>query len=421
MSQLLKITPFGGVGEIGSNMTVFEKDGEYLIIDYGILFPNEDFFDLKYLIPNIQDIPRDAKVTLVFSHGHEDHIGGFIHIINYFENIIVWASNFTAALLRKKMEESSEFIRINTFSLDSRIKFKDFYIDPIHVNHSIPETHGLCFTSNDIGIFFCSDFKIDHQSPYEEPIDSGKINRLMGDKKLRLGMIDSTNILVEGKTRSEGELVNDIEELVAGNKRLFVTLFSSNIHRIQTLINAAQKHKRKIALVGRSVRTYINVATDTNVLDKKNVQIYTPDQVDDFNKFEGIIILTGSQGDYFGALRRLADNEIREINLHEGDTVAFLSKTIPGNEKKIYKIYNKLTAQGANIVTARDKLIHASGHPGQEDLVWLNNNVSFTHYIPIHGETLFLKRHQEFIQQQISKNKHHPCGKLLLYLNRQQT
>jgi ribonuclease J len=389
-------------------MTVFET--EWGISHYRLrhsFFPTMTFFDIDYLIPNTSLIPRDAKVTLVFSHGHEDHIGAFTHIIEEFQNITVWAGNFTSALLRKKMNETKAFVKILTYTEESKIKFGKWFFHPVHVNHSIPETYGFCIVNDDVdmGIFFCSDFKVDPNTPYEKPFNVEKIKSLIGKKSKRLGFIDSTNILNKNRSLSENELIEDIDEIVKLNKRVFITLFSSNIHRMQTLINVAKRHKKKIALVGRSVESYYNIAKDTNMLNSDGVSVNTYDQVESFDNFEGIIVLTGSQGDYFGALRRLSDNEIKGINLTEGDVVLFSSKPIPGNEKKIFKIYNKLTAYGAEVITSYDKKVHASGHPGQEELKWLQDQANFTDYFPIHGETLFLKRHCEFIDMISPKTK----------------
>lgn len=400
----LKITPIGGVGEIGSNCAVFETASRLVFVDYGILFPYEDFFDINYLIADLSGYAETAKsVSIFITHGHEDHIGAIAHINKVFPQAEIHAPKFAEKLVRRKLRLAGQSVKISVYGEDSVLDFEDYEIHPVSVTHSIPDTYGLVAKTKNgaLALLFISDFKYDLEPLYERPFNTEKIKNLFSSCDKSVCMMDSTNILDNGKTPSERDLIEDLEKLVQAPGRLFITLFSSNIHRLRTVMSLALKEGKKVVPVGRSVKHYIEAANECGLFgDEISVirderQIQKADGTD-----KNIYLLTGCQGDHFGALRRVSAGEHKFLEPREGDTFVFSSKPIPGNENKIYRIYNALTDKGAQVVTHKDMRVHASGHPGREDLRRLYREISPDVVVPIHGESYFLKMHMKFLAQE---------------------
>lgn len=407
-NHLISFTPIGGVGEIGSNMTLVETQGESIVLDVGILFPDDDFFDLKYLIPNMDYIEKEPS-KLIITHGHQDHIGAVSHFVERFPDVEIFAPPFSAELLRNQFKERKINTRIKIYKEDDFFEFEHFRIHPIHVNHSIPETYGMLFKHNEdqVAAFFVSDFKVDDRSPYERYFDFEKLKRLSAHCKERILLADSTNILSNGFSASEADLLPDIEKAIVDTKGIaYVTLFSSNIHRVQSIIDVCKKTNKALTFVGRSIYKYTDAAIKTHHLHNLESVFVNDDHAKGFSE-NLVVLLTGCQGDFFGALKRLACRELNSFKLKEGDRVIFSSKIIPGNEKKVFNIYNEITSQGIDIVSARDLEIHASGHACKEELSKLAEEYKPTQYIPIHGETFFLRRHCELINERFPQIKTH--------------
>lgn len=341
--SILSIKLLGGVDEIGSNMTVFETAKEYFIVDYGILFPNDDVFDINYLIVDYSDLDPKKRTTLFISHGHEDHIGAITHIVNYFFNFKVYSPDFAANLIRKKLLQRKLACPIKIYTDKDVINFDGFKVHPVHVTHSIPQTHGIVITGKGISVLFISDFKFDLNPLYEKAFDIKKIQELFNKEETRICLLDSTNILTPGKTDSERDLLGDIDHLLSLKKRTFVTLFSSNIHRLRTFFELAKKHNKKISAVGRSIYNYLDAAQKSKIFNYEEFSFFNENAVSNPNSDELVVFLTGSQGDFMGALRRLANNDHKAFKFKEGDQVIFSSKPIPGNDKKISSIYNDFT------------------------------------------------------------------------------
>lgn len=397
----LKVTPAGGVGEIGSNCALFENENNIVFVDYGILFPYEDFFDINYLIADLEGY-RDTskKVSLFITHGHEDHIGAVVHFNEMFPQAEIFAPKFAERLIRRKLHLSGQSARITVYDESAVLDFDNFEIHPITVTHSIPDTYGLMAKEKQglFGLLYISDFKYDLDPIYEKPFNTRKIQKLFSESAKTYCMMDSTNILNPDKTLSERDLIEDLEELVSMPGRLFVTLFSSNIYRLKSVFLLAQKHGKRVVPIGRSVRHYIESAQECGFFGDEIAVLKEEREVQEPEKEKNIYILTGCQGDHFGALRRVASGEHKFLKPGPGDTFVFSSKAIPGNEGKITRIYNMLSEKGAEIVTNKDKKIHASGHPGQEDLLQLYRAISPDAVVPIHGESFFLKKHLEFLE-----------------------
>ena len=400
MNKDLIIQPLGGVGEIGSNCTLFETPKAKIFVDYGILFPYEEFFNISYLAVNLENVEDDGKeIHIIITHGHEDHIGAIFLLLTKFPNSKLYAPKFASLLIRKKLSERGIPARIELFDTETKIEIDNHTVHPIHVTHSIPDTYGLLFQDNKLynSTLFISDFKFDLKPLYEKPFDFEKIKELFSKTKNNISLLDSTNILNPGRTLSESELVDDLKGIMTTDKRIFITLFSSNIYRIRTINNIAKDLGKKIVLVGRSIKHYISCAEECNLIDTDNI-IEDEKSIKNYNN-NYIYILTGCQGDHFGALRRVADNEFKGINIDANDLFIFSSKPIPGNEKKINRIYNKITEKGAEIITSRDFNVHASGHPSQKDLEDLYSKINPKLVIPIHGESYFLRKHKEFCER----------------------
>lgn len=408
-NKYFSILPIGGVQEIGSNMTLIRTADEDIVVDCGLLFPYEECFDINYLVPDFSELDPERIHSIIITHGHEDHIGGLAQLLKKFPDITVYASRFTLHLIQKKLEEHKISLRYQLYNDQSELNFKGVDIFPVHVNHSIPETCGLIIRNKekDWGALYISDFKVDLYSKHERPIDLARIREKLSECKNTAYFLDSTSILHDGKTTAEGELYSELQSIIERDEdRVFITLFASNVHRMNAIAKMAMKAGRKVVLMGRSLKTYMESALETGHSEIPTDELYFPEQVKG-QTGRMLIFLSGCQGDFLSALRRFSFGEDGTFKPGPGDLVVFSSKVIPGNEKKVYRIYNKLTEFGAEIITANDQLIHASGHPGKEDLHILLKNFTPDFYFPIHGESYFLRKHHEFIQKFYPKISSH--------------
>lgn len=408
-NNYFSVLPIGGVQEIGSNMTLIRSRDEDIVIDCGMLFPYEECFDINYLIPDFSLLDSSRFKSIIITHGHEDHIGALAHLLKDFPETTVYATNFTLHLIQKKLEEHKISVNYKIYEPHTELNFKNLDVFPVHVNHSIPETCGLIIRTKDKawGALYISDFKVDLFSKHEAPIDFRRIEEKLSECRDTAYFLDSTNILNDGKTTAEGDLHHDLKKLLSREEnRIFITLFASNVHRMNTIAKLGIEAGRKIVIMGRSLKTYMEAAFETGHSDILPDQFHQPDQVKG-ETGKMLVFLSGCQGDFLSALRRFSYGEDSTFKPGTGDLVVFSSKVIPGNEKKIYRIYNKLSEFGAEVITASDNLIHASGHPGKEDLHLLLKNFTPKFYFPIHGESFFLRKHVEFIQEHYPKISTH--------------
>lgn len=395
----LKLTPIGGVDQIGSNMLLVEGPDGHSVIDCGILFPFEDFFNINYLIPNFTEIPRPNHVFI--THGHEDHIGALAHLCEHFPDLHIIAPPFAATLIRKKFEFFPRKLKYNLEVL-SEVTYQSsgLEFDYVQVNHSIPDTFGIHITSpkSGKGLFFVSDFKVDPLVEHEPYFDFKKLSKLRSKLTEALLMADSTNITSsQHKTTSETELLPAFDEIFKKDyQRVFVTTFSSNIHRMLNIIRSSQASNRKVILYGRSVKNYFQAAVDNAIIpsDTKTYDINDINQKTD----KLTVIVSGCQGDFRSTFRRIAFNQDSYFKLNQDDVFLLSSKSIPGNEKKISLCLNQIALQKCPVITAGDQLIHASGHAGKKDLEMLFNEYDPDFFIPIHGESFFLERHGEWVK-----------------------
>lgn len=401
---LYSITPIGGVEQIGSNLTLVESENSAFIIDIGILFPHEDLFDINYLIPDLSGLP-DSVTDLVVTHGHEDHIGAISHIIDRFPEITIWAPPFAASLIQRKLASLKKSNPLNIYKENDLIEIAPFSIHPIHVNHSIPDTFGLLAIhhSKQSCFFFVSDFKIDNKTKYEKPFNFEKLIQLSANIPQRILFADSTNIYSSSQeTPSEEDLIPVFDEIFSkAEGRIYITCFASNVHRLITFAHLAKKHKRWLVPHGRSMRNYIETA-------KQHDLFYGIDDVikDDDSGFaknkKTVVLLSGCQGDFLGTFRRVCLGEDATFKIEDDDTLIVSSKPIPGSERKIGALLNKVSETCAKIYSSPGSFVHVSGHPGKTDLLNLYQRFLPNVIVPIHGETYFLKEHLSFVKAQFS-------------------
>ena len=383
----LRIIPLGGLGEIGRNMAVFEINGKLLIVDCGVLFPEEhqpgvDLIlpDFNYLNDRLADI-----VGVVLTHGHEDHIGGVPYLLKLRENIPLYGSELTLAFVDAKLKEHRLHGIQYVVREGDRKVVDGFDLEFIAVNHSIPDALAVVIRTAAGTVLHTGDFKMD-QLPLDNRLTDLRAFARLGEEGLDLFMSDSTNADVPGFTPLEkdiGPVIDDVISRTPG--KVIVASFSSHVHRVQQVINAAAGHNRKVALVGRSMLRNMNIAEDLGYLS-------VPDEI--FIEFkdsasipenEIVYMCTGSQGEPMAVLSKMANGE-HEITVGEGDTVILASSLIPGNENAVYRVIDKLTRLGANVVHKGNAKVHVSGHAAAGELLYCYNILKPKNAMPVHGE-----------------------------------
>jgi ribonuclease J len=393
---MLRIIPLGGLGEIGLNMMVLEYDQYILVIDAGLMFPEEYMPGVDVVIPDFHYLKenRNKVGSIILTHGHEDHIGAMPFLLKEI-NVPVFGTNFTIELLKEKLKEHNlpENIILNKVKAGDISQLGPFSVEYIGVNHSIIEGVGLAIDTPEGIIIHSGDFKIDHT-----PVD-GRFSQLgrfahYGEKGVLALFSDSTNVEKEGYTLSESEVRDTLEEIFQHCEgRLITAVFASNITRIQQLINLAIKYNRKIAFSGKSMKTNVRIARNEgyiNITNGVEVEERTIKRLPD-NQI--LIITTGSQGEPMSSLTRMAQDTHKDILIKEGDTVILSSRFIPGNERAITSIINSLYRKGAQVIYEKVSDIHSSGHAYQEELKLMLNIVKPRFFIPIHGEYRHLVKH----------------------------
>lgn len=398
----LIVRPIGGAAQIGSNITEVLTDNVRIYIDCGILFPSDDCFDINYLIADLKQAILSNEIdALIITHGHEDHIGAVAHFVLQFPNVPIFAPKFAEILIKEKLTALNLNKKIHIYNGLQNITLKDVQIRPIQVNHSIPDTFGLVIEhkTTDTALFFCSDFKVNNKDTYEPAFNLSQLQEILAPFKKRVCLTDSTNIMSsQRKTLDEFDIINNLENIISSApSRVFVTSFASNIHRLQSIFNIAKDLKKRVVLYGGSIKKYALLAKDNDYLETHGLD-RDPEEVE-LHSSDLIIISSGCQGDFKSATRRIAMREDKFFKLTAEDFFIFSSKTIPGNEKKISALLNKISEQGAHIFTDHHDTIHASGHAGATDLELLYEKTSPTHVFPIHGESLFLSEHCKFVRK----------------------
>ena len=396
--EKLKITFLGGVGEIGKNMTAFEYKDEIIILDAGLTFPDDDLPGVDIVVPDISYlVANKSKVkAIVLTHGHEDHIGGLPFLLPEI-NVPIYGSRLTLGLVENKLKEYPK-IKAKLISVKPRnvLKIGSFSIEFIHVNHSIAGALAVCITTPAGNVVHTGDFKVDFEAINGQVTDLERFGEL-GKKGVDLLMCESTNVCRKGYSMSERRVGETLDRLFNEHKenRLFVATFASNIHRLQQIMNLAEKYGRKIYFTGRSMINVSEVAMKLGELKYNKENVIDIDKIDKFADKELLIITTGSQGEPMSALTRMAANEFKKITLGDNDCIIISASPIPGNEKSVYNVINKLFKKGADVIYDELADVHASGHACQEEIKLMHSLVKPKCFMPVHGEYRHLKTHKE--------------------------
>ena len=400
-AQKLQVIPLGGLGEIGKNMTVIRVDDEILVIDSGLMFPEEDMLGVDLVIPDISYLleNRDKIKAIVLTHGHEDHIGALPYVLKQI-SVPVYGTRLTLGILEGRLKENGvDSSNLHSVMQGDIINVGCFSVGFIRVNHSIPDAVGLSIKTPVGMIVHTGDFKLDYT-----PID-GKMTDFrrfsdLGNKGVLLMLADSTNAERAGHTPSERTVGASFDKAFHNARsRIIVATFSSNVHRIQQVIDTAVRYKRRVAVLGRSMVNVVGISLELGYITAPEGTIIDIDEIGNFRADQLVIVTTGSQGEPMSALTRMAMSDHRKVTIVPDDTVIISATPIPGNEKLVAKTIDNLMRLGANVVYGRDKGVHVSGHASQEELKLMHNLVRPKFFMPVHGEYHHLVQHAKLAQE----------------------
>lgn len=391
----VQIIPLGGLGEIGKNMTVFRYGDDIILVDAGLMFPEDDMLGIDLVIPDITYlIENKDKVKAIFlTHGHEDHIGALPYVLKQLD-VPVYGTALTLGILQGRLKEngvSSE--SLVTIKPGDRVTVGSFRLDFIRVNHSIPDAVSIAINTPIGTIIHTGDFKIDH-TPVDGQVTEFSKFAEYGDRGVLALLADSTNAERPGFTPSErmvGKTFDD--EFRYAKNRIIVATFSSNVHRIQQVIDAAVKYDRKVAVIGRSMINVVSIAREMGYLTAPDGVLIDIDETSNYTADKIVIITTGSQGEPMSALTRMAMNDHKKVDIMPGDTVIISATPIPGNEKLVSRTIDLLYKLGADVIYEKSNGVHVSGHASQEEIKLIHNLVRPKFFIPVHGEFRHLIKH----------------------------
>ena len=399
-SKKLKVIPLGGLGEIGKNMTVVEYGDDIIVIDCGVSFPEDEMLGIDLVIPDITYLQKNKKKikAIILTHGHEDHIGALPYVLKQI-NVPVYGTKLTLGLVNYKMEEHGiDFAKLNTVKAKDVVQFGSLKVEFIKTSHSIADSVALAIHSPVGIIVHTSDFKVDFTPIDGEVIDLARFASL-GEQGVLALLADSINAERPGYTMSEktvGAVFDNMFEDAKG--RIIIASFASNIHRIQQVINAADKFNRKLCVSGRSMVNIVNVATELGYLKMPENMLVDIDHISNYPDNRVVVLTTGSQGEPMSALARMAASEHRKLQIKPDDLVIISATAIPGNEKLVSKIINQLFKKGANVIYEGLMDTHVSGHACQEELKLIHTLVKPKFFIPVHGEHRHLKQHAKLAE-----------------------
>ena len=396
--EKVKMIPLGGILEIGKNLTVIESEEDIIIIDCGLGFPEDDMLGVDLVIPDMTYLEKNKEKIrgLVITHGHEDHIGGIPYLLKQI-NVPIYATKLTVGLIQNKLEEHKllRSTKLTVVAPGQTIKLGNMKVEFIRITHSIPDACSLAIYTPAGILVHTGDFKIDYTPIDGEIMDLGRLAEL-GNKGVLALMSDSTNAERKGYTMSESSVGEVLDKLFINcSKRIVVATFSSNVHRVQQIVNSAVKYRRKVAICGRSMINMIETARklgyikvpDNVFIDIDNIKSYPEDRL--------VIITTGSQGEPMSALTRMAEGEHRKVQITPNDLIIISANPIPGNEKYISKVIDDLMTIGAEVIYNALEDIHVSGHACQEEQKLMISLIKPKYFIPVHGEYRQLMAHAE--------------------------
>ena len=396
-SEPIKISFLGGINEVGKNMTCYEYGKSMIIVDCGLAFPESDQLGVDFVIPDFTYVERniDKVKGIIITHGHEDHIGALAYLLKKV-NIPVYATLLTAGLINGKLSEHKlqHEVKINIIEAGDTVKLGDFDVEFIKVNHSIPDAVALAIKCAEGTVVQTGDFKIDTC-----PIDGSRINLSrfaeLGNQGVLALLSDSTNAEQPGYSQSESKVGETFRNLFnqAGDRRIIIATFASNLHRVQQIIDIAVQTDRKVALSGRSLENVVAIASELGYINIPDDTLIGIDEIKRYSDDRLVIVTTGSQGEPMSALSRMAQGGHRKVTVGFNDCVIISARPIPGNEKTVYKVINDLLKLGAQVIYEKMYDVHVSGHACQEELKIMLSLVKPKYFIPVHGEQKHLRYH----------------------------
>ncbi|MBO0768320.1 MAG: ribonuclease J [Solirubrobacterales bacterium] len=402
----LRVLPLGGLGEIGKNMMAVEYDGRIVVVDTGLRFPTAEMLGIDLVLPDFTYLKERAEDidAIVITHGHEDHLGALPWVMRELNrqgvNPPVYSTRLTIAMARSKLDEHKlKEVDLNDVRPGDEIAAGPFDVELVRMTHSIPDACAVALHTELGTVLVTGDYKFDQTPVDDKPADFSRLAELGRDGILLLAG-DSTNADRPGYSPSESGVGPHLEEVFSRCEgRIVVTAFASNIHRVQQVVDAASELDRKVALVGRSMRKNVGIGRSLGHIDVPDGMLIQPQEVEDFPDHRVVVISTGSQGEPLSALRRMAHNDHRQIQLRRGDTVVFSATPIPGNERAVSDTVDRLYQIGCDVVTTADAPIHASGHGYQEELKLMLNLVKPRYVLPVHGDHKRIRLHGQLAEQ----------------------
>lgn len=399
----LRFIPLGGLGQIGKNMFVLEFDEDIIVVDCGLMFPDEEMLGIDFVIPDASYLfeNRERIRGLVLTHGHEDHIGSLPFILPRID-VPLYGTKLTLAMVDAKFQDSCPDYKPRSIEIQSGERFSlgCFDVTFLSVCHSIPDGVGLAVETPVGTVIHTGDFKLD-PTPVDGRITDYSAFADYGSKGVLLMLSDSTNVERPGFTQSERIIGRTLERLLRlhRNKRIIIAAFSTNLHRSQQILQAASRFNRKVALMGRSMIQNVNLAIDLGYVDVERDALIPMEEAGQVPKNKLIVLTTGSQGEPFSGLVRMSKGEHRFVNLGPGDLVAVFASPIPGNERLVSRTINRLFECGCEVVYDRDQEVHVSGHAAREELKMMLSIVRPKYFVPLHGEYRHLVRHAKLAQE----------------------
>ena len=390
----VKIIPIGGLNEIGKNMTVLEYKDEILIIDCGLSFPEDEMYGIDIVIPDFSYVIKNMEKVkgVILTHGHEDHIGAIPYLLQAI-NIPVYGTQLTLGLVSNKLREHSIKANLITVKPGDKVKFGSFQVEMIRMTHSIADALCLSIETPSGLIFHTGDFKIDYTPVDGEPINFARLAEI-GAQGVTLMLADSTNSVRPGYTSSEKTVGTTLENIFRSSEsRIIIATFSSNVHRVQKIIDNAVLCGRKVAISGRSMVNVANLAVELGYLKIPDGVLVDINKIKNIPDRELLIITTGSQGEPMSALARMAASDHKAVQIRKGDMVILSSTPVPGNEKTVSNVVNRLFEKGAEVIYSDIADIHVSGHACQEELKLIHSLIKPKFFMPVHGEYRHLKQH----------------------------
>jgi len=401
-SKKLRVLPLGGLGEIGKNMTVIEFDGKIVVVDTGLMFPTAEMHGIDLVLPDfsyLRDRADDIE-AIVLTHGHEDHVGALPYVLREIgEPPVIYGGLLTIGMVRSKLDEHKlSDAPLQELPAGEKVQCGPFGLELVHLAHSIPDMRGVHITTEVGSMLMTGDYKFDQTPVDGRPADIPRLAEI-GREGLLLLCGDSTNADRPGVAPSESSVGPALlRQFSQCEGRIIVTSFASNIHRVQQVIDAAEELGRKVALVGRSMRKNFNIASNLGIAKAPQGIFIQPREIGNFPDEKVVIISTGSQGEPLSALRRMANNDHRDVELHSGDTVVFSATPVPGNERAVNETIDRIYEIGAKVITAQDAPIHASGHGWQEEIKLMLNLTKPKYVMPVHGDHKRLRLHSELAE-----------------------